>query len=102
MSRTPGYCGMCRKDEAPRLQPGSGVAIAGAIGISSALLGIVVWLSGAGIGWAIATWLVASPCTLAMMALPALGRLSPSPKSCASGRCRFCGEGRNFGRPVNV
>lgn len=100
MSRTKGCRNTCRHDEAARLPPGSGVVLAGTIGFAGVLVGAAVFLSGAGIGWAVVGWLVANACGLAMVVVFA-GR-PPQPGACLSGRCRFRGDHRLFGRLVNV
>ncbi|GGO60010.1 hypothetical protein SAMN05444398_110140 [Roseovarius pacificus] len=102
MSRNRSCRNTCRRNEVTGLPPGSGFVLAGTIGFASVLIGAAVFLSGAGIGWAVVGWLVANTCGLLLVVASVSAKRPSQPDSCVSARCRFHDDHRLFGRFVNV
>lgn len=81
-----------------QLPHGAGFVLATGIGAGSMLLGLIVWLLGAGLGWALFAWLAANPCGLILIYYVT----QPPSGGTTSGRSSFRSADRRYGRALNV
>ncbi|ATG47795.1 hypothetical protein CEW89_09600 [Celeribacter ethanolicus] len=90
--------------EVARLQlpHGAGFVLTTVIGAGSMLLGLIVWLLGAGLGWALFAWLLFAWLTANPCALILIYYVTPPSGGTASGRSSFRSASRRYGRALNV